>query len=56
MKYRYKYVYINIRYTFIFYFPKIFCPDFSVKKLSTTLLLALKTKSEKLIIQMIVVK
>lgn len=56
MKYRYKYAYINIRYTFIFYFPKIFCPDFSVKKLSTTLLLALKTKSEKLIIQMIVVK
>ena len=31
MKCRYKYVHINIRYIFIFYFPKIFCPDFSVK-------------------------
>ena len=31
MEYRYKYTYINIRYIFIFYFPKIFCPDFSVK-------------------------
>ena len=31
MECRYKYVHINIRYTFIFYFPKIFCPDFSVK-------------------------
>lgn len=30
MEYCYKYVHINIRYTFIFYFPKIFCPDFSV--------------------------
>ena len=28
---RYKYAHINIRYIFIFYFPKIFCPDFSVK-------------------------
>lgn len=26
-------VFINIRYTFIFYFPKIFCPNFSVKNL-----------------------
>ena len=25
--------FINIRYTFIFYFPKIFCPNFSVKNL-----------------------
>ena len=31
MECRYKYAHINIRYTFIFYFPKIFCPDFSVK-------------------------
>ena len=31
MECRYKYVHINIRYIFIFYFPKIFCPDFSVK-------------------------
>ena len=31
MEYRYKYAHINIRYIFIFYFPKIFCPDFSVK-------------------------
>lgn len=27
-------VFINIRYTFIFYFQKIFCPNFSVKNLS----------------------
>lgn len=33
MEYRYKYTHINIHYTFIFYFPKIFCPDFSVKNL-----------------------
>ena len=26
-------IFINIRYTFIFYFPKIFCPNFSVKNL-----------------------
>ena len=31
MESRYKYVHINIRYIFIFYFLKIFCPDFSVK-------------------------
>ena len=31
MECRYKYAHINIRYIFIFYFPKIFCPDFSVK-------------------------
>ena len=31
MECRYKYAHINIRYTLIFYFPKIFCPDFSVK-------------------------
>ena len=31
MECRYKYAHINIRYIFIFYFPKIFCLDFSVK-------------------------
>ena len=31
IKCRCKYAYINIRYILIFYFQKIFCPDFSVK-------------------------
>ena len=31
MECRYKYAHINIRYILIFYFPKIFCPDFSVE-------------------------
>ena len=33
MNYPQSIVFINIRYTFIFYFPKIFCPNFSVKNL-----------------------
>ena len=31
MNYPQSIVFINIRYTFIFYFQKIFCPNFSVK-------------------------
>ena len=34
MNYPQSIVFINIRYTFFFYFPKIFCPNFSVKNLS----------------------
>ena len=33
MDYSQSIVFINIRYTFIFYFQKIFCPNFSVKNL-----------------------